>query len=226
MRHVGSFLLAVFLAPVVYLLTGLGLSAFQQATAAGSGHRPVAIVLALATLAVGGVVYAVLVMARLSPVGPALAGFAFLAAPAWPLVDKASYDSALNDIGARFVNVLGVQIIGLDLVGSTGLGVLLAVPLIATLASPRRWSRYPDRAARVAYAPPPVYQQPPQYQQPYAPQPYAAQPYDQPPYAYPGPPEAITEPLPDVSPPTLHYPRSAVPPTETAASEQPTVREE
>ncbi|WP_027345553.1 hypothetical protein [Hamadaea tsunoensis] len=220
MRHVGSFLLAVILAPVVYLLTGLGLSAFQQATAPGSGHRPIAIVLALATLAVGGIVYAILVMARLSPVGPALAGCAFLAAPAWPLVDRASYDSTLNDIGARFVNVLGVQIIGLDQVGSTGIGVLLAVPLIATLASARRWSRYPDRAARVAYAPPPVYAppaylQPPQYQQP----PQYPQPYAYP--AYADPPEAVTEPLPDVAPPTLHYP----PTQEQPPADKPTVPE-
>ncbi|MEV0268640.1 hypothetical protein AB0H43_07685 [Hamadaea sp. NPDC050747] len=205
MRHLGSFLLALILAPIVYLLTGLGLSAFGQAVERGVDQRPLATVLALATLVVGGGVYAVLVMARLSPIGPALAGFFFLGMPAWPLVDPVSYHRVLDDIGARF-NLLGVEILGIDVVGSSGLGVLLAVPLLATLASPRRWSRYDTRpAAQVAYPGYPA----------------------QPPAAYAGPtryatqPEPVTEQLPDVAPPTLHYPRYSAPvavPTPPAAA--------
>ncbi|NUT32432.1 MAG: hypothetical protein HOV79_05085, partial [Hamadaea sp.] len=202
MRHLGSLLLAAILAPIVYLLTGLGLSAFGEAAPRGVEARPMATVIALATLVVGGGVYAVLVMARLSPVGPALAGFFFLGMPAWPLVGMESYADTLREIGARF-ELLGVPIRGIDLVGSSGLGVLLAVPLIATLASPRRWSRYDVRPAQVAYNP---------YPQAY-PQAY---PQQQPPAApHVGPtrraPEPVTEQLPDVSPPTLHYPKYSAP---------------
>jgi hypothetical protein len=193
MRHLGSFLLALILAPIVYLLTGLGLSAFGQAAQRGADQRPMATMLALATLVVGGGVYAVLVMARLSPVGPGLAGFFFLGVAAWPVVDPAGYEQVIKDIGAQF-NLLGVQILGIDLVGSSGLGVLLAVPLLATLASPRRWSRYDLRPAQVAPAypayPPPAYAGPTRY---------ATQQ------------EPVTEQLPDVAPPTLHYPRYSAP---------------
>jgi hypothetical protein len=199
LRHLGSFLLAVVLAPIVYLLTGVGLSAFSQATTRGAQERPMATLLSVATLAVAGAVYAVLVMARLSPIGPALAGFFFLGMPAWPLVDPASYANALNDVDARF-KILGVQILGIDLVGRSGIGVLLAIPLIVTLASPRRWSRYANApGAEVA-----SYAQTAGYQQPYQ---YAAPPrYSEP----------VTEQMPDVDAPTLHYPRAgttAEPPT-------------
>jgi len=214
MRHLGSFLLAGVLAPIVYLLTGVGLSAFGQAAQRGVDERPLATVLALATLVVGGIVYAVLVMVRLSPVGPALAGFFFLGMPAWPLIDQDSYSRLLQDIGTRF-ELLGVQIVGIDLVGSSGLGVLLAVPLIATLASPRRWSRYDTRPAQVAYGG-------------YPPQPYQqAVPYPQ--AAYPGPtrhatqPEPVTEQLPDVSPPTLHFPKYSAPVAVSSPPAAPTV---
>jgi hypothetical protein len=191
MRHLGSFLLAIVLAPIVYLLTGVGLSAFGQATSRGVEERPMATVLSVATLAVAGGVYAVLVMARLSPIGPALAGFMFLATPAWPLLDPTSYVNALNTLDARF-KILGVEILGIDLVGRSGVGVLLAIPLIATLASPRRWSRYANRpAAEVAY-----YPQQTGYQQPY---PYAGQTRSL---------DPVTESLPDVEPPTLHYPKA------------------
>jgi hypothetical protein len=200
MRHLGSFLLALVLAPVVYLLTGVGLNAFGQAVVRGPQQRPMATVLALAALAVSGGIYAVLVMARLSPVGPALAGFFFLGVPAWPLVNRVSYDIALNEVNARF------KIPGIDLVGTTGLGILLAVPLLATLASPRRWSRYDVRPAQVVYQPPPY--APPAYQAPYADETRqtAAQ-------------DPVTEQLPDVAAPTLHYPTSAsavAPPTAEA----------
>src|SRR5215475_7539681 len=102
MRHLGSFLLAIVLAPIVYLLTGVGLSAFSEATTRGAQERPMATLLSVATLVVAGAVYAVLVMARISPIGPALAGFFLLAMPAWPLVDLASYTNAVNTVDARF----------------------------------------------------------------------------------------------------------------------------
>jgi hypothetical protein len=192
MRHLGSLLLAIVLAPIVYLLTGVGLSAFGQAAGRGIGERPTASLLSIATLAVAGAVYAVLVMARLSPIGPALAGFVFLAASAWPLVDPATYDRTVDAIGARF-KILGVEILGIDLAGKSGVTILLAIPLIATLTSARRWSRYADRpAAEVAY-----YGQNTGYQQAYR---YAAQTQSL---------DPVTEQLPDVSPPTLHYPRSS-----------------
>lgn len=192
MRHLGSFLLAVVLAPIVYLLAGVGLSAFGQAATPGIEARPMASLLSIATLAVAGMVYAVLVMARLSPIGPALAGFVFLGTSAWPLIDLATYNRALDAIDARF-KILGVAILGIDLAGRSGVAILLAIPLIGTVASPRRWSRYADRqGAEVAY-----YGQNTGYQQAYQ---YAAHTQSL---------DPVTEQLPDVSPPTLHYPRSS-----------------
>jgi hypothetical protein len=194
MRHLGSFALALVLAPAVFLLTGVGLDAFAAASAKGPQSAPVDTALALAALAVAAGVYAVLIMARLSPIGPMMAGLAFLGVSAWPMVDNPGYKVALSDFMGLFSD--SVEIRGFNLVGLSGLGVFLAIPLLATVASPRRWTRYdyPVAAVEPRYAP-----------------------VDSTRYLPTQSGDAMTAALPDVPAPSLGYPKSATPVTPPSA---------
>lgn len=189
MRHLGSFALALVLAPAVFLLTGVGLDAFAAASAKGPQAAPVDTALALAALAVAGGVYAVLVMARLSPVGPAFAGLLLLGVSAWPMVDADGYRIALADFMGLFSDT--VEIRGFNLVGLSGLGVFLAIPLLATVASPRRWSQYEFPIAEVEPAR------------------YSGGTPDATRYLPAQTTEPVTTGLPDIKAPSLGYPKAA-----------------
>ncbi|BCJ70931.1 hypothetical protein CS0771_04750 [Catellatospora sp. IY07-71] len=187
MRHIGSFLLALVFAPAVFLLTGTGLSAFATSWVAGGAPEAVLdTAVALGALLLAGALYAVLTMVRLSPVGPFLAGLGLLGMSVWAIAHPGSYEDTFA--------MLRVHMGGA--VGQTGLGIVLAVPLLATVGSPRRWKKH-DRLAdeTVALAAYPL-----QAGRPGAPadatRQFTAQPGGT---AYTG--------LPDVPPPSLHYPR-------------------
>lgn len=188
MRHIGSFLLALVFAPAVFLLTGTGLSAFQTMWVAGGAASAVLdATVALGALLLAGALYAVLTMVRLSPVGPFLAGLGLLGMSVWAAAHTASYEDTFA--------MLDVHMGGA--VGQSGLGVVLAVPLLATVASPRRWRKHERLADEtVALAAYPL-----QQGRPGAPvdatRQFTAQPGGT---AYTG--------LPDVPPPSLHYPRA------------------
>ncbi|MCW6004862.1 hypothetical protein K1W54_09725 [Micromonospora sp. CPCC 205371] len=138
MRHVGSLLLALVLAPLAWVLTGVGLLKYSDVRAQFEDGLSVDILLGLLALLGAGALYAILVLARLSPIGPALAGAAYLGAAVWYAVAPAS-----------FLDVFPYEIGDVDLglpIPAAGLSALIAVPLLATLMSPRRWRRY-DRPA-------------------------------------------------------------------------------
>jgi hypothetical protein len=132
-RHIGSFLLAAVFGPAVFLLTGTGLSAFASARRHAFVDDPLSPLAALGALLLAGLLYGILVMVRLSPVGPGLAGIVLFGLSTWALVAPTAYDSAFGSLG---VDMGGA-------VGQWGLGFLLGVPLLATLTSPRRWRRLP-----------------------------------------------------------------------------------
>jgi hypothetical protein len=132
MRHLLSVLLALVLAPVIYICAGFSVVWFAEATARGDTDV-VKAVLAVAAALVAGGLYAVLVMARLSPLGPVLAGLLFLALAGWAIGDTAGFKSTVPG------TLLGV---GDVLHAATPFGTsLLAVPLLITVFSPRRWRR-------------------------------------------------------------------------------------
>jgi hypothetical protein len=148
-RHLVSILLGPILGFVVYVL--LGYAAFKVQLESGwSGDNAVGILAMVAA----GVAYAVLVVARLSPLGPALAGFAFLGLGMWIVSDLSSFVSTMpNDL-------LGIENAGFG----PGLYLIpLSIPLLATLVSPNRWAGRPRPAMVGAPAapPPPAYTPPP-----------------------------------------------------------------
>ncbi|WP_144121938.1 hypothetical protein [Catellatospora sichuanensis] len=187
MRHIGSFLLALVFAPAIFLLTGTGLSAFQ--TMWVSGGAPSAVLdaaVAAGALLLASILYAILIMVRLSPVGPFLAGLGMLGMSGW----AAGWSQSYADTFA----MLDVHMGGA--VGQSGLGLVLAVPLLATVVSPRRWRKHErladETVALAAY---------PQQGRP-------AVPADQTRAFTSVPGETGYTGLPDVPPPSLHYPRA------------------
>jgi hypothetical protein len=171
-RHLVSILLGPVLGFIVYIL--LGYAGFKVQLEAGwTGDN----VIGILAMVGAGVAYAALVVPRLSPLGPALVGLAYLGLGLWIVSDLSS-----------FVSTMPGDLLGLDNAGfGPGLYLIpLAIPLLATLVSPNRWMGRP-RAPQPAMVggppgmvggppgPPPAYAQPPQ-QQFYQPPSYESQP--------------------------------------------------
>lgn len=229
MRHAGSLLLSLFLAPLIWVGTGYGLTEVNKARAQLIGGFEIEILLGLLALLAAGGLYALLTMARLSPIGPALIGLIFLALASWAAFDPESYFDTMptdlrdGDFALTFP--------------ALGYSAMLAVPLLATLLSPRRWRRYAHPAAATPAAPAP-YPMPAAGMPPgavppggYAPQPtFAATPgYLAPPpppaAPYPGSPAQAPTAFPSTptSAPPVPVPSSA-PPMPSSAPPAPTQR--
>jgi hypothetical protein len=152
-RHLVSLLLAPVLGFIAYVL--LGYAAFKVQLEAGwTGDNTIGILAMIGA----GAAYAGMVVPRLSPLGPALVGVAYLGLGLWIVSDLSS-----------FVSTMPADLLGLDNAGF-GPGVYLlplSIPLLATLLSPSRWMGRP-RPAMVGAPPgppPPAYTQPPPPQQ-------------------------------------------------------------
>jgi hypothetical protein len=148
MRHLWSFLLSLLLTPLIYISAGFSAVKFSQATGLG-----LEAVLALAGAFVAGGLFALLVMARLSPVGPIFGALVFLGVTLWALLDAESFTSAIPADLLGQKNLLHVPV---------GFGTaLLAAPLLFTVFSPRRWrgsetAGVPTYDAAPDYPPPPT----------------------------------------------------------------------
>jgi len=143
MRHLWSLLLALVLTPLIYAAAGV--SAVRLADARELGVT--AGVGLAAGLAAGGL-YALLVMARLSPVGPVVAGLVYLGVTLYALLDRSGFESLIPP------DLFGQKDV---LYRPVGAGTaLLAAPLILTVFSGRRW-RGSDRPATAAYDAAPIY---------------------------------------------------------------------
>jgi hypothetical protein len=138
-RHLGSIVLALLLGPIVYVLTGVGLARLAGTERDWYQVDRAPVLVGLGALAAAGILYAVLVLARLSPLGPFLVGLGYLGLTAWGLSDSGS-----------LANLVPERLVGVS--GSAGepayaVALLLALPLLATVVIPRRWRRSPDRPA-------------------------------------------------------------------------------
>jgi hypothetical protein len=129
-RHLRSILYALVLAPAAWILSGVGFTHDPTGRARDNGGAESFSGLLLLVLA--GAVYAILVFAPISPAGPALAGLVFLGVSLWALASPSSYAGAWPAAQG-----------GVDLSRpGYGLAALLAVSLVCTALSARRWERY------------------------------------------------------------------------------------
>jgi len=179
MRHLGSIALSLVLAAGVYVLVGIGSVRLSEAVIADSvKHDYTGRAIGVFALLVAGALYMLMVLPRISPLGPVLAALAYLGFEGWLLVPGVKVPSVLEHtlLGARGALVAPAIY---------GLPVLLAVPLLGTLLSPQRWrgGARPAPAVPFAAAPPGYPPYPSSSAGPYAP---AASAYPPPPPLYPG----------------------------------------
>lgn len=130
MRHLQSILLTLVLTPVIYIATGYGL-----VRSAEVGTRSLDLgtgVAALGAFVVAGALYAVLMLVRFSPAGLVLGGLMLLGASVWAFFGTRSF---LDIMPSSLLGQRGVML------AAAATAAVLAVPLLATVASPRRWRR-------------------------------------------------------------------------------------
>jgi hypothetical protein len=214
MRHLLSFLLSLVLAPLIFIASGY--AEVQWTEQADAAWRPA--LLALPAILAAGLLYAVLVLVRLSPVGLFLAGAAFFCLGMWSLFDATSLQDLMPQ---RFLGVDGLLVAPINGFGPAY--AILGVPLMLTVFSPRRWRRHPNGApaADLAYTPggvsaAPAYSAPsyeaPDYGSGYTPS------YSSPTYVPPS--SSITDDAPTLRGSTLDGPTSPVVPTQAAPPDE------
>jgi hypothetical protein len=131
-RHLRSILYALVLAPAVWILSGVGFT--HDLTGRAPEYGGVETFTRLLLLLLAGTAYAILLLSPISPAGPAAFGVIFLGIGVWALASPSSY----HDVWPASVAKDGFD---LSLPGY-GLAALLALPLICTALSLRRWERY------------------------------------------------------------------------------------
>jgi hypothetical protein len=170
MRHIGSIVLSIICAPIIYILTGVGVVKFAtngSAVDAGQGTNWTDVGVGVGALVVAGVLLAILIMTPISPFGPVIAALLFIGAQLWSLFDQ---DGIVKFLGSSFFGVNGAQEVPL-----TGVAVLIAIPLLATIVSPRRWrGKDPVEVVETSY--PNTYAQPTSAAPTYSPTPDASAP--------------------------------------------------
>jgi hypothetical protein len=125
-------LYALVLAPAAWVLTAVGLN--RDLTTRGQDRFAVEAFTGLLLLVLAGAAYGILVLGPFSPAGPLLAGLAYLGGTAWALLAPAAYAAIWPPAVVKE---------GFDLSRpGYGLAALLAVPLICTALSARRWEKY------------------------------------------------------------------------------------
>src|SRR5436190_22744034 len=95
MRHLGSIALSLVLAPLIYVLAGLGMVKVDRALISQIGRSGstdyASLAVGVLALLAAGLLYTLLVLPRLSPLGPVLAGLAFLVVQFWALFALANF---------------------------------------------------------------------------------------------------------------------------------------
>jgi hypothetical protein len=145
MRHLLSLVLGVILAPLIYILVGIadaklfeGIPDLGSALPGSGSVNVVAEAIAFACALVAGGLYALLVLTRLSPVGTVVAGLILMVPTIWMVVAYSNFVSTMP------TSVLGVHG-GLHDAGA--FMIAIAVPLLFTVFSPRRWRSKAQPAA-------------------------------------------------------------------------------
>ncbi len=144
MRHLFSFLVSVILAPVIWVLVALGETKIFRQLARGPFDRT-DFVVPLLLLVGAGILIGLIASTRISPVGPAVVGLAFLALQVWYVVDIRQVFDAMPD---SLFDTPRAATTPLD----TGTATVLGVLLLMSVLSVRRWQRWPKPQA--GYQPP------------------------------------------------------------------------
>lgn len=161
MRHLGSLVLSLIAGALIYVLLGVTFAKWGEALGESGGSKYGDLAIAIGAILVAGGIYAILVLARLSPLGLVLLGLLYYVVAFWVFFSPSSFGDLMPH------NIAGVEGAGIAAAGPEL--ILIGTPLLATIFSPRRWRRWGNAPAAVApapgYAPPPItpggYQAPP-----------------------------------------------------------------
>jgi hypothetical protein len=155
MRHLASFLFGLVLAPVIWFLAALGQFRLTQAlpTETDAGGSFVELALGALLMAAGGVWLGLLLGSRISPLGPGVAGLAWLALGAAFVLDIDRIINALPDGPTGQSNLYELPL-------RQGYVFLIGVALLVPLFSPSRWraraeAEIPDEPRFVPFGPVP-----------------------------------------------------------------------
>ena len=132
MRHLRSILYALVLAPAIWILAGVGFT--HDLTSRGREFFAAESISGLLLLIFAGILYTILAFAPVSPAGPVLTGVAYLGVTVWAWNSPADYAGLWPAEVAKDSFDLSRP--------GYGLAALLAIPLLGTALSARRWSRY------------------------------------------------------------------------------------
>jgi hypothetical protein len=132
MRHLRSIFYALVLAPCIWVLLAVGFT--DDLSSRGRDFFAAESISGLLLLIFSGILFSILAAGPVSPAGPVLAGAAYLGVTIWAFNAPASYASLWAPEVAKE---------GFDLSRpGYGLAAVLAVPLLGTALSARRWARY------------------------------------------------------------------------------------
>jgi hypothetical protein len=141
MRHIGTLIAAVVIAPLAWLLIAFGqehsLTAFATAQSSGTFHtgdfvRP------LITLAAAGILLGLIATLRFSPLGAVVAGAVYAASYVALLIAPGRVDSLLS----YRIKIAGQQA-SVETPVQTGTTLILGALLLVAVASVKRWRRWP-----------------------------------------------------------------------------------
>ncbi|MGH3749792.1 MAG: hypothetical protein ACRDT8_20605, partial [Micromonosporaceae bacterium] len=137
MRHLLSILAGLIIAPATWVLVGLSQAKFASATRGADGFTFGDLTTPLALLAAAGLVFGLIAVTKISPLGPALGGLIFIGGQlmyAWRPMTMADLLSAKNIFGETGV---------LTLPASTGVAMILGAAMLTALFSVGRWRTWP-----------------------------------------------------------------------------------
>jgi hypothetical protein len=132
MRHLRSIFYALVLAPCIWVLLAVGFT--DDLSSRGRDFFAAESISGLLLLIFSGILFSILAAGPVSPAGPVLAGAAYLGVTVWAFNAPASYAA----LWAPEVTKEGFDLSR----PGYGLAAVLAVPLLGTALSARRWARY------------------------------------------------------------------------------------
>ncbi len=143
MRHVWSLLAGIVIAPLAWILVSVGqVEAGREFASAATGGAITArhLVEPAIFLAAAGLVVGLVASLRVSPLGPLVAGLAYIAGDIGLLVDP----SRTYNLFAYTVTIPGLATKGdMSLPLTSGLSLVVGVLLLVAVAAPGRWRAWP-----------------------------------------------------------------------------------
>lgn len=143
MRHLWSLIAGVVLAPIVWAVAAYGQAVTAQVSAQGAPTSfESKLLIAAAAFAGAGLVFGIIGTLRVSPVGPLIAGLAYLGCYGFAIASPGTANDAFNR-----VTTVGDYQVHYATALTSGLIPVLGAALLMAAFSPGRWRSWPAAAS-------------------------------------------------------------------------------